>query len=201
MLFVDDAHLLDDASAVLVHQVAMTGSCFVLATLRTGEPVPESVSALWKDGHLGRLDISGLGPEAIEELVGAAMGGPVGRDAVARLAARCQGNVLFLRELVLGARSAGALSRDGGTWHLTGPLSPSARLVELVEGRLAGLDDDERALLELVALGEPLGAAELGAGADAGRAESLERQGLLQSRLDGRRLLISLAHPIYGDVA
>jgi hypothetical protein len=114
VLFVDDAHLLDDASAVLVHQVAMTGSCFVLATLRTGEPVPESVSALWKDGHLGRLDISGLGPEAIEELVGAAMGGPVGRDAVARLAARCQGNVLFLRELVLGARSAGALSREGG---------------------------------------------------------------------------------------
>ena len=200
VLFVDDVHLLDDASAVLVHQMATTGACFVLATLRTGETVPESVVALWKDGHLTRVDLSGLGPEAIEQLVCAVLDGPVGRATVAHLAARCQGNVLFLRELVVGARSSGALSRDGGTWHLTGPLSPSDRLVELVEGRLGRLDDDERALLELVALGEPLGAAELAALADPRRAEALERQGLLQSRLEGRRLLVTLAHPVYGDV-
>jgi DNA-binding CsgD family transcriptional regulator len=200
VLLVDDAHLLDDASAVLVHQMAITGTCFVLATLRTGELVPESVVALWKDGHLTRLDVAGLGPEAIEQLVGAVLDGPVGRATVAHLAARSQGNVLFLRELVIGARTAGALSRDGGAWHLTGPLSPTDRLVELVEGRLGRLDDDERALLELVALGEPLGAAELEAVADPRLAESLERQGLLQSRLDGRRLMLGLTHPIYGDV-
>ena len=200
VLLVDDAHLLDDASAVLVHQLATTGSCFVIATLRIGEQVPETVSALWKDGHLVRVDLAGLGPEAIESLVAAVLGGPVSPETVVRLAERCQGNVLFLRELVVGARTAGALSRGDGTWHLAGPLSPSDRLVELVEGRLSGLDDAARALLELVALGEPLGAAELAAVADPELAESLERQGLLQSRLDGRRLLISLAHPIYGDV-
>src|SRR5690606_35989214 len=38
LLFVDDAHLLDDASATLVHQVAATGAATVLATVTAGEP-------------------------------------------------------------------------------------------------------------------------------------------------------------------
>jgi type II secretory pathway predicted ATPase ExeA len=41
VLGVDDAHLLDDASAALVHHLAVTGVAFVVATLRTGEPCPE----------------------------------------------------------------------------------------------------------------------------------------------------------------
>jgi len=90
VLFVDDAQLLDDASAVLVHQMATTGTCFVLATLRTGEIVPESVVALWKDGHLTRLDLAGLGPEADRTARRAVLDGPVGRATVAQLAARSQ---------------------------------------------------------------------------------------------------------------
>ena len=37
VLLVDDAHLLDDASATLVHQLVATRSAFVIATVRTGE--------------------------------------------------------------------------------------------------------------------------------------------------------------------
>src|SRR6202034_354584 len=51
-LIVDDAHLLDDASATLVHQLAMTRALRVLATVRSGEPAPDAVVALWKDGWL-----------------------------------------------------------------------------------------------------------------------------------------------------
>ena len=49
VLCVDDGHLLDDASAALVHQLVAAGEAFAVVTLRSGEPVPDAVRALWKD--------------------------------------------------------------------------------------------------------------------------------------------------------
>jgi DNA-binding CsgD family transcriptional regulator len=197
---VDDAHLLDDASATLIYQLAATGAALIVSTVRSRESAPEAVTALWKDGLLDRLELSGLDGEGLEELLTDVLGGPIDRAAVARLATRCEGNVLFLRELVLGALARGALANDGGLWRLVGPLAPSERLVELVEARLGSLDDTDRALLEVVAVAETLGAAELAALGDLSRAETLERQGLLQSALDGRRLRFRLVHSLHGEV-
>jgi DNA-binding CsgD family transcriptional regulator len=200
LLFVDDAHLLDDASATLVHQVAATGTATVLATVRTGDPAPDPVVALWKDGLAERVEVGGLGPESMAELLAAGLGGPVDPATAVQFTELCQGNALFLRELVMGALDDGSLQDDGGIWRLVGQLSPSARLVEIVEARLGRLDEDERALMELVSYGEPLGQAELATLSDPEVAEALERRGLLASHLDGRRLQVHLAHPIYGDV-
>lgn len=200
VLFVDDAHLLDDASATLVHQLVATGACTVIATLRSGEPAPDAIVALWKDGLAQRVELEGLDSGAIDELLAAALSGPVDPATAARFAERCQGNVLFLRELVLGAVHKGALRDEGGIWRLVGPLAPSERLVELVEARLGSLTSEERGLLELLSFAEPLGTAELDALADAAVAEALERKGLLRSASHGRRLEVRLGHPIYGDV-
>ena len=199
-LLVDDAHLLDDASATLLQQLAGTTSAFVLATLRTGEAAPEPVTALWKDGVVERLELVGLDARAIAQLLEAALRGPVDRATIAHLAVRCQGNVLFLRELVLGALHDGSLGDDGGLWRLVAPLCPSERLIELVEARLGRLDSAERRLLEVVSFGEPLGPAELRAVADPAVAEALEWKGLLVSRRDGHRAEVRLGHPLYGDV-
>lgn len=199
-LVVDDVHLLDDASATLIHQLAGTESTFVLATLRTGEVAPEPVTALWKDGVIERLELVGLDARAVAQLLEAVLRGPVDRATVAHLAVRCQGNVLFLREIVLGALHDGSLRDDGGIWRLVAPLCPSERLVELVEARLGRLDSAERRLLELVSFGEPLGPAELRAVADPGAAEALEGKGLLVSRRDGHRVEVRLGHPLYGEV-
>jgi DNA-binding CsgD family transcriptional regulator len=200
LLFVDDAHLLDDASATFVHQVAATDAATVLVTVTTGEPVPDPVVALWKDGLAERVEIGDLDPDATTELLDAVLGGPVDPAAAVQFAERCRGNPLFLRELVMGACDDGGLYDDDGVWRLRGELSPSARLVEIVEARLGRLEEDERALMELLAWGEPLGQAELAALSDPVLAEALERRGLLASHLDGRRLVVHLAHPLYGDV-
>ncbi|HEX4247319.1 MAG TPA: AAA family ATPase [Pseudonocardia sp.] len=200
LLLVDDAHLLDNSSATLICQLAMTGSAFVLATVRAGEPAPDAVVALWKDGLLDRIELTGLPMEAIERLIGEALGGPVDPETTLTLASRCDGNVLFLRELVLGALEDRTLRNDNGMWRLDGSLLPSSRLVELVEARLYGLSPSERELLELVSFAEPLGQAELNAFGDRDQAELLERKGLLSVRMDRRRLEVRLAHPVYGDV-
>lgn len=200
LVFVDDAHLLDDASATLVHQVAATAAVTVLATVQTGEPAPDPVVSLWKDGLAERIELGGLDRHAVEELLARALGGPVDPATAVQFADRCQGNALFLRELVIGAVDDGSLHDDGGIWRLERELSPSPRLVEIVEACLGRLDEHERALLELVAYGEPLGQAELSSLADPAVAEALERRDLLAGHVEGRRLLVHLAHPIYGDV-
>src|SRR5262249_42029824 len=43
LLVVDDAHLLDDASAALVLQLVMTRGLPVVATVRSGEPAPDAI--------------------------------------------------------------------------------------------------------------------------------------------------------------
>jgi DNA-binding CsgD family transcriptional regulator len=200
VVFVDDAHLLDGGSATLVHQLALTQAATVLVTVRLGETAPDPVTALWKDGPAERIELGVLDDVAIEELLVNVLTGPVDAAAVRQLADHSRGNPMALRELVSGALDSGALAADGGLWRLRGGLRPTARLVELVALRLGDLSDAERAVLELAAVGEPLGQDELAQLADLAAVEGLERKGLLTSRMDGRRIQVGLAHPVYGDV-
>ncbi|MGY0541490.1 LuxR C-terminal-related transcriptional regulator [Nocardioides sp. YJ-D4] len=200
MLFADDAHLLDDTSAVLLNQLAESSWTRVLATVRCREPAPDPVVALWKDGLAHRVEVEGLDLESVSRALTAALKGAVDDAAVTTLAQRARGNMLFLRELVLGAVEEGVLSTRGGVWRLSGDLHPTARLVELVEARLAGLSVEERAAMELVSFGEPLGLDQLETLVDADTAEALERKGLIEGSSDQQRLCVGLAHPLYGEV-
>jgi DNA-binding CsgD family transcriptional regulator len=199
-LVVDDAHLLDAASATLLHQLAGSRSAFVLVTVRSPEAAPDAVVALWKDELLDRMDLGPLDDESLETLLAAALGGVVEARTVKSLISRSLGNVLFLRELVLGAIQDGTLCEQDGVWRLAGELTPSNRLVELVEARLSGLAPAARALIEVLAFGEPLELAELGALGDSGLVDDLERAGIVETRESGDGVEVGLAHPIYGEV-
>ncbi len=78
--------------------------------------------------------------------------------------------------------------------------SVSRTLVELVGERVSELDADDRGLLELLALGEPLRLSELVALSSYEAVEAAEERGLvaLAQPADGEPLL-RLAHPLYGD--
>jgi hypothetical protein len=200
VVFVDDAHLLDAGSATLIHQLALTRAATVLATVRSGEATPDPVVALWKDGPAERIEIGVLDDAAIDQLLVAVLGGPLDAASLRHLINRCQGNPLVLRELVTGALETRGLVEEGGLWHLQPDLQPTGHLVDLVAQRQRLLSGPERTVLELLTLGEPLGHAELAQLADPTSVETLENQGLITSRLDGRRIQVWLAHPIYGDV-
>src|SRR5215207_6892843 len=57
---VDDAHLLDDLSAFVLHQIVARGTAKVVMTVRDGEPVPAAIQDVWKGGQLDRLDLQPL---------------------------------------------------------------------------------------------------------------------------------------------
>lgn len=200
VLAVDDAHLLDDASASLVHLLALRRLAVVLATVRAGAPAPDAVVALWKDGLARRLDLPALAPEATAELLGVALGGPVDgvtRQEVLRVT---EGNPLYLRELVLGGLESGAVRQVDGVWRWKGGLAGATRLVELVEARLSALGGTARAAVELVAWGEPLPVGVLEGLVDKEAVEAAERSGLLALERSGHRVLARLEHPLYGEV-
>jgi hypothetical protein len=103
-------------SAVLVHQLVLRRAARVVLTLRTGETAPDAVTALWKDGHLSRLELQPLAPDETATLVEGTLGGPVDSLAVRRLWSITQGNALYLRQLVDGELEASRLHQVAGVW-------------------------------------------------------------------------------------
>jgi hypothetical protein len=200
VLGVDDAHLLDDASAALVYHLATTSTVVVLATVRTGEPASDAVMALWKDVNTEWLELAPLDEVACARLVETVLGGQVDGATHHELWRLSLGNVLFLRELVNGALEAGRLTEVGGVWRATGTLAIGTRLVEVVEARLGRLSPDARAVAELIAVGEPLCLSLLEALAAAEDLDAIDRAGLLAVVPDGRRTVVRLVHPLYGEL-
>lgn len=201
---VDDAHLLDPGSAALVLHLAASATATVVATLRTDQPCPDALRALWKDGYAQRVDLGPLPDDDVARLLRAALGSDVEHATAIRLAAVTGGNPLHLREVVTAGLGTGALHLHDGLWRWDGRLD-SPRLTELVEARLDGLGPDERRLVELVAVGEPLPEPLLRGLTDETSLESAEAGGLLtllgrgQGRY-GEGTLVRLAHPLHGEV-
>jgi DNA-binding CsgD family transcriptional regulator/type II secretory pathway predicted ATPase ExeA len=204
LLVVDDAHLLDNGSSMLMHQLSLTSSAAVLACVLTAAPPAHPLSdpavALWKDHDAARIELMPLGDDSIEELLHAVLGGPVDAASLRQLADHTLGDPLYLRELVTGALESHALSDESGVWRLRAPLQPTSRLTELVNLRLGHLSEAERHVLELTAIGEPLAQPTLDQLTERFAVESLEDKGFLTSRLDGRRLQVCLSHPVLSDV-
>jgi DNA-binding CsgD family transcriptional regulator len=197
---VDDAHLLDELSATLIHQLALRRAATLVLTLRTGETAPDAVTALWKDGHLPRLELQPLSADETATLVEATLGGPLDTAAARRLFTITQGNALYLRQLVDGELDAARLHQVAGVWRWSGELELSPGLVELVSTRIGQLPDEQRDVVEVLAFGEPLGIPLLADLTDALAVEQAEARGLVEVYPDGRRLQARLAHPLYGEV-
>src|SRR6266545_3099397 len=196
----DDLHLLDITSLTLLTQLIDAAAVFLIGTVRADEPVPDALSALWRGGRLARIDLTDLSRDGVEELLSAVLRGPVEAATVDDVYSIGRGNILFVRELVLGALAGGRLVTEHGVWRLTGPLASTAALAELVEANLRNVDPAARPVLELLALVGAAGLTGLAAMASADTLESLERAGLVLLRTDRRRQQVSLAHPLYGEV-
>jgi len=200
VLAVDDAHLLDDASAALVHQLASTATAFVIATVRSGEPVRDSILALWKDGPAQYLEIQPLAEAEVRRLLALALGGEVEGATMLRLWEATHGNALFLHELVSDGLERGTLSARSGVWRWTGLLDPGARVAEIVRARIGTLSAADRRALELVAFAEPIEVSLLERLIGDGGLERLQRRGLVALERSDRRVDARLVHPLYGEI-
>ncbi|MFE6645199.1 LuxR C-terminal-related transcriptional regulator [Nocardioides sp. NPDC057772] len=196
VLAVDDAHLLDEHSAIVVHRVVARRLAPVLITLRTGESAPDIVTSLWKDDHLPRLDLGPLDAGQSTQLIARVLGGPVDTGSAHRLWTMTEGSPLFLRHLLTGEVSAGRFTAASGIWRWTSEPTISPELAGLLGREIADLAAGVRDVVDMVALAEPVAVPTLSALTSAEDVEEAEGRGLV--RTDG--LVARLAHPLYGEV-
>lgn len=199
LVAVDDAHLLDDLSAAVVHRLVLSGAADVVVTMRTGEVAPDAVTALWKDGHLARLEVQPLAEDETAALVAAGLGGQVDEASATRIWAMTQGNALYLRHLVAGEVAAGRLRLVDGAWQWDGRPQVTPALAELVAERTGQLGEPVRDVLDVLALAEPLEVGLLGRLTDPAAVEEAEVAGLIRVEPEGGRLHARVAHPLYGE--
>ena len=200
VVLIDDLHLLDSTTATLLGQLLDAGLNFLLGTVRAGESVPGTVAGLWRHDRMRRIDLNDFSREVVDGLLHIALGGPVATDAIDAVWTASRGNVLFVRELVLGAIESGHLIEERGVWRVSGPLTATARLVDTITARVEVLDEPSRAALDRVALWEPVGLVTLEAAAGPDAVEALERSGLVRVVTEGRRQNVMLTHPLYGEI-
>lgn len=203
VLAIDDAHLLDQASAALVYLIAHAENAKVLCTVRSGEEIPLSIRALWKDDLIEHTELSPMGPTEAHRLLNEMLGGQLDGISADRLYGYAQGNSLMLRELVIASLTNNELVQSEfgtWTWTRTGPIELAPSLEELIDTRLGTLSPGVRRVLELVALGEPIGLRLLQKATDETDVEAAQERGLIRELRDDRRINIRLAHPLYGDL-
>jgi DNA-binding CsgD family transcriptional regulator len=197
---VDDAHLLDDGSAAVLTHLAACRLAFLLVTVRTGEPVPDAVVGLWKDGTARRLDLAKLQPDAVDRLMAHVLPGTLDGASRSLLHRACAGNPLALSELLRGGLADGALRRRYGVWRWERASRATGPAADIVAGWLRDLDPTARQVLELVACGEPLPVSVLAELAGDAAVEAAEEAGLLVVDRSHPRRVVRLAHPLYRKV-
>ncbi len=199
LVAVDDAHLLDDLSACVLHQLVLRKLATVITTSRSGEPAPDAVTALWKDGHLRRLELQPLSRPELSALIQASLKGPVSAECADRLWRFSRGNVLFLRHLVEQELNAGRLINDDGQWRWLGKVTVSPTLTDLVELHIGAVSEGLREVVDLVAVAEPIERCCLMSLASAELIEEAEHRGLIAVSSSATDL-VSVGHPLYGEV-
>jgi DNA-binding NarL/FixJ family response regulator len=195
---VDDAHLLDQLSATLLHQLALDGSMRIVATVRAGESVPDAITSLWKDGYLQRLYLTPFDKEQSVKLIEQALGGRVEGLSADLMWDASGGNALFLRHLVEGALEAGTLRQVRGVWQLRGRMAVTSELASLLDSRVDQLPDPVLHVLQVLACCEPLDLDTLSMIVGDDAVEAAETRGLLRVTED-QGIDVRLNHPMFGE--
>ncbi|MDW4572898.1 adenylate/guanylate cyclase domain-containing protein [Microbacterium sp. M3] len=141
LLVVEDAHLMDEASAALLEHLESVVPRHPWVLVITRRDVASGyVPALRGDGDV-RIALAGIAPDAARELLESASGAsPPSRHTLAAMADRAQGNPLFLASLAGSARGAA----------LQGGLPDSVEALLLVD--IDRLPPADRTLLRLAAV-------------------------------------------------
>jgi DNA-binding CsgD family transcriptional regulator len=197
---VDDAHLLDDLSIFVVHQIVQRGVAKVILTIRDGEPIAAAVQEIWTVGQFDRLDLQALSLDETTTLLSATLDGPVDPGAAQRLWKLTRGNVLYLRNIVEQEVADGRIVQRHGFWRWLGePVMPPG-LVELIESRIGALPAPVGDVIDALAVGEPIELAALRRITDPAAVEEADTRALITLEPVVGGVEVRVAHPLYGEV-
>jgi DNA-binding CsgD family transcriptional regulator len=200
VILVDDISRLDPLSLALVIQLVSAGSVKLIATLPEGDPLPDGITAMWAGNSAVRIDVPAITLERVEELLTHVLGGTVANRTAVDLRRLSGGNVLYLRELVIGTVESGRLSVRAGVWQLLADPVATSALRELIRARFDRLTPAARSIAERLAVCQPLTLADFPDQDARTHVIELERAGLASIAESGGELEVSLTHPQYAII-
>ncbi|BBY79349.1 helix-turn-helix transcriptional regulator [Mycolicibacterium pulveris] len=194
---IDDAHLLDEQSALVVHQLVHRRIATVVLTQRSGEQTPDAITSLWKDERLPRMDLQPLAAHEVSTLLTAVLDGEIETTSAERLWRYTHGNALYLRQLITDEIASRRLNKRAGVWVWDGQPDFSPRLLELIKANIGRHSEQVVEVLDIVALAEPVELAVLLHMASPGAVDEAQQHGLI--RFDPAAQVAHLAHPMFGE--
>ena len=217
-LFLDDLHWADPASLELLHYMARglgDQPVLLLASYNPHEAdstrgLRAMLKSLQRMGLAEELAISRLTPESQTELVRGMLGGEAPPELIGFLDAHAAGTPLFLEAIVRSLIDAGRLARVESRWSLDPgiELTLPSGVRELIQERLDRLAQDDRHLLDLIAVcGDAVGFSVLRQAS--GLVEDvlltalqrLRSAGLVSEGVDGPEVVYGIPHPLVQEVA
>ncbi len=197
LLVVDDAPLLDEASAAALYQLVRVFAVPALLTARDEHELTGPVARLLHENLVDVLDLGGLSLDETRTVLSRHLGDEPRPDSLQRLFEATRGNPLFLRELTFAAERAHRVTA-GPHGVEVAPARVPAHVIDTVAGRLDALSPDQRALAELVAVAQPWPLSAVSA-VERHVLDDLLDAGVLAETVAPASGFLHLAHPIYAE--
>lgn len=197
LLVVDDAPLLDDASAAALYQLVRVFAVPCLLTARDEHAISGPIARLLHEDLVTVTEVPGLDLDQTRELLRRHLGADPRPESLQRLFDTTRGNPLFVRELVQAAERADRV-RPGPFGIEVEPARLPDHILETVAGRLGDLRADERALGELLAVAQPWPIAAV-RDAERDTLDDLVGAGIVTTSGPEESGYLQLAHPVYAE--
>jgi DNA-binding CsgD family transcriptional regulator len=197
VIVVDDAPLLDEASAAALYQLVRVFGVPALLTARDEHPLRGAVARLLHEDLVDVTDLSGLSLDEVRTMLRRRLGADPRPESLQRLYVATAGNPLFVRELTLAAERADGV-RPGPYGLEIEPARLPAHVVETVAGRLAELGEADRRVAELIAVAQPWPRAVL-TPEEHPIVDDLIEAGVVVPAAGPVAGFVHLAHPVYAE--
>ncbi|WP_211882727.1 helix-turn-helix transcriptional regulator [Pseudarthrobacter albicanus] len=200
VLFVDNAHDLDELSSMMVAQLSAGAHVTLLAACVDLPHIGGDIMGLWKDDLLRRMD---LGPFDFTETAATLnheYGGRFSLTAARTLWNASGGNALFLHSLAREQIKLGTVVRQDGVWVLGhGPIALTGEIRDVVKARLNRLSPGQRDVFELLALAGAVPLQTLMSIANPEDMDTLQERALIQVSHD-HPPMVSIINPVTAGI-
>lgn len=201
LVVVDDAHRLDEGRAAALGRLARAGGAAVLATVSTDEldPLPAHLTTLAHSADARWLDLYSLPAQELATLLTSVLGAPCEEGTLHQLLSAYNGNLPFLRELVIAGYEDGRLRLEHDRYHWRGSFAPVGALAAMVDTRLGRLRADRRDAVELLALAGQLELHVVQEFMAAQDLAAVERSGIIVLTRSRCRFTVSFSTPLFRE--
>lgn len=200
VLFVDNAHDLDELSTMMVAQLCAGGHVLLLAACVDLPNLGSDIMGLWKDDLLRRVDLGPFDFRETADSLAQEYGGHFSHTAARALWNASGGNALFLHSLAREQIKLGTIVRHEDSWVLGDkPVALAGEIRDVLKARLNRLSPGQRDVFELLSLAGALPLQTLMSVSRAQDIDTLQERALIRVSHD-HPPMVSIANPVTAGI-